>query len=224
MTKQHQLHDVRIGDEPDSWSDVGFVVNNGSLVIDQTRVTLTGAQGPRGIVSVAIDGLLNDIDNVPGADDSAAVGIAVHASDPVRPDAPAHPNHITGVDHLVVMTPDCDRTTVALEAAGLEARRVRTFNMGGVMRRQTFFWMGSVILELVGPDSADGEGPPSLWGLALTTTDIDATASALGGLCTPPKEAIQAGRRISTLKTRHVGISTAVAIMTPHVAKGSPSA
>lgn len=205
----HQLLDIRVGDDAQAWTDAGFTVVGHRLTIGGTTLSLSGSDAGRGILSVAID------DVSPGA----LAGFAVHESE-AAPAAATHPNAVVAIDHLVVMTPDCDRTTEELGAAGLEARRVRTFEMGARQQRQTFFWLGDVILELVGEDNAHGDGPASLWGLALTTSDIDATAAHLGDRCSPPKDAVQRGRRITTIKTRDIGVSTALAVLSPHPNRG----
>lgn len=203
--RPHQLHEIAIGDDPDPWRAAGFTVDGDSLTIGTTRLRLIGSGQGRGIRSIAVDGI-----TAPDLD-----GVTVHAAPPA--DAAAeHPNAVHHIDHLVVMTEDCDRTTAALGAAGLESRRVRRFELGGVARRQTFFWLGDVILELVGPDQARGDAPATAWGLALTSADLDQTAAALDGRCSPPKDAVQPGRRITTIATRDLDISTALAVMSPH--------
>jgi hypothetical protein len=35
------------------------------------------------------------------------------------------------------------------------------------------------------------------------------------GACNPPKDAVQPGRRIATLRTRELGLSVPIAFMTP---------
>lgn len=208
MTERpHQLHEILVGDEPAAWTAAGFHVDGDRVVIDRTAIRLLGSEGERGIRSMALDAI-----EAAGAD---LDGLPCHDAAAPAP-APRHPNGVTVIDHLVVRTPDCDRTTTELEAAGLEARRVRTFEMGGSTQRQTFFWLGRVILELVGPDSPIGDGPSEIWGLALTADDIDQTAAALGDHTTPLKDAVQPGRRITTIKTRDLDITTALAVMSPH--------
>lgn len=208
--RPHQLHEIVIGDEPSAWADAGFAVDGDSVTIDHTRIRLVGPADGRGIASIALDDVSPvDLD-----------GVAVHTTEPAD-EPPSHPNGIVHIDHLVVMTEDCDRTTAALEAAGLESRRVRRFEMGGVQRRQTFFWLGDVILELVGADEPHGSGPANAWGLALTSEDIDQTARVLDGRCSPPKDAVQPGRRITTIATKALDISTALAVMSPHPDAGS---
>ena len=128
----------------------------------------------------------------------------------------AHPNGITGIDHVVVATGDAERTTSAFEAAGLELRRERATTMAGDQMLQRFFWAGDVIIELVAPTAADG-GPASIWGIACTSPDIDASVPWWGpDRCAPARAAVQAGRRIASLRTRTLGISTRIAVMSPH--------
>ena len=112
------------------------------------------------------------------------------------------------------MTPDLDRTVGALEAAGLEARRVRDADAGGKPIRQVFFRLGDPVLEVVGPPEPSGDGPARFFGLALTVADLDATATALGDRLGEPKDAVQPGRRIATLR-RSAGCTTAIAFMSP---------
>ena len=86
------------------------------------------------------------------------------------------------------------------------------------------------MLEVVGPTLADESGkaapagPASIWGLALTTDDMDATVSSAEPNISAPKPAVQPGRQIATINTKALDISTAIAVMTPHVSPtaGSP--
>jgi catechol 2,3-dioxygenase-like lactoylglutathione lyase family enzyme len=135
---------------------------------------------------------------------------------PVEPvdAAVLHPNGTRAIDHVVVATPDLDRTVAALEAAGLEARRVRDAGRGDQAMRQVFFRLGDPILEVVGPPEPSGDGPARFFGLALTVADLDATAAALGPHLGEVKDAVQPGRRIATLR-RSAGCTTALAFMNP---------
>jgi hypothetical protein len=129
---------------------------------------------------------------------------------------PHHPNGTTGLDHIVVSTTDVDRTTAALRSLGVEPRRTRDATVGEATRRQRFFRMGTIV-ELVGPvEPEPGGGPARLWGLALVSRDLEATASWLGHRIGPIKDAVQPGRRIATVRTRELGMSVPVAIMSPH--------
>jgi hypothetical protein len=69
-----------------------------------------------------------------------------------------------------------------------------------------------VILELVGPQEA-GPGPASLWGLTFAVDDLEATAEFLGDRVGRVKDAVQPGRRITTLRGKEIGISPAIAFM-----------
>ena len=130
-----------------------------------------------------------------------------------------HPNGTLIIDHVVLFTPDGGRTTAALESVGLKALRVRdTANYGAPMR-QTFFKAGEVIIELIGPEepATDGsaDGPAGFFGLAFTVADLDAAAARLGPGLGTPKDAVQPGRRIATLRHRDLGMSVAIALMSP---------
>ncbi|MEL6985838.1 MAG: glyoxalase, partial [Actinomycetota bacterium] len=147
-----------------------------------------------------------DVDGVP----------TTPTSDPA-PIALEHPNGVSRLDHVVFITPDLDRTMGALEAVGFEARRTRDVPGTDPVRRQVFVWAGESILEVVGTVEPTGDGPADLWGLALTSSDLDGAASLLGDRISTPKDAVQPGRRIATIDTRTLGIGTALALMTPHV-------
>jgi len=202
----HQLSEIRVGDDPASWEAAGFDVRDGEIVIGSTAIVLGGADGERGITAVSIQGVpAESLDGLEVVERSAPV-----------PAAPDHANGVTSWDHLVVMTPDADRTTGCFEAAGLEARRIRTFDVGDVTQRQTFFWLGAVILELVGGHHTHGDGAASPWGIALTCPDLDSSVAWLGERCGAAKDAVQSGRRIATVRTRDLDISVPIALMSPH--------
>ncbi|GJM38842.1 MAG: hypothetical protein DHS20C19_22090 [Acidimicrobiales bacterium] len=206
-TRPHHLETVVIGDAPSAWAMAGFVIDDDRTTIAGTTIILAGAGGDRGIraVDAGIDGPI----------DGMAFGRV-----PTTPAArqEEHPNRVVDFDHLVAMSPHMDRTTAALTDAGLEHRRTRTFEAGGATRRQAFFWLGDVILELVGDDTAHGDGPATLWGLALSCDDLDAAADALGDALGRVKPAVQPGRRIATMRTRELDISIPIALMSPHPA------
>lgn len=104
-------------------------------------------------------------------------GLATVASDaPARPPscAPAHLNGALAVDHVVVATPDLDRTLAELAAAGLKLRRVREAGPA----RQAFYRVGDALLEVVGPAARDGDAPASFWGLTVVVADLDARSRA----------------------------------------------
>jgi hypothetical protein len=159
-----------------------------------------GAQGGRGIVGWRVRGL----------PDGAIDGLATESSDAAAGVA-EHPLGVVAVDHVVASTPDLDRTLGALQAAGLELRRVRD---AGPKARQGFFNLGTAVLEVVGPREPDGDGPATFWGLVLVVSDLDAAVEGLGEVAGSPRDAVQDGRRIATIR-REAGLGTAVALMTP---------
>lgn len=204
-----QLLTISLGDDPDAWAGAGFHVEDGALGLGATTLRLGGSGA--GFEGWALDGVDHPIDGLPSVD-------------PVRAASPTdHPNGITSIDHVVVRTGDCDRTIAAFTGAGFEVRGGRSTTSYGAPMRQTFFWAGDVILELVGPDAGEPttDEATSIFGLALVAVDLDATAAHLGPLLGTPKPAVQPGRRIAGLRHRDAGISLPIAVMSPHVRGGA---
>ncbi len=167
-------------------------------------IRLVGRDRGSGIVGWSLRGIPAD---------ASLDGIATARSD--APDGiPAmHANGATAVDHVVLMSPDLDRTVAALAAVGVHPRRERHAELGGRSIRQIFFRLGEVILEVVGaPGTADG-GPSTLWGITYVVDDIDASASFFGDHTAPVKDAVQRGRRITTLHHRDFGMSVPTAMI-----------
>jgi hypothetical protein len=93
-----------------------------------------------------------------------------------------------------------------LERQGFELRRRREGPTPGGSTRQAFFRAGEPILEVVqAPEGSsvarDPDGPARLWGLACLVDDMEHTARALGDLLGRPRDAVQPGRRIATLRS-----------------------
>jgi catechol 2,3-dioxygenase-like lactoylglutathione lyase family enzyme len=130
---------------------------------------------------------------------------------------------VTAIDHVVAFTPDLDRTTATLCAAGLDLRRVREEPTPGGAPRQAFFRMGEVILEVVqAPEGTriaeDPGGPARLWGISFLVHDLERTAATLGDLLGEPRAGVQPGREIATLR-KEAGLGPAVAFMSPRPGK-----
>jgi len=204
-----ELVELVVGDEPDAWRAGGFEVDGASTWIGSVHVRLAGPDGGRGIRSWNLTGLES---TEPTLD-----GLPLHSGDVVSPPSSVHhTNGIVAFDHIVIASPDLDRTLDAFTDEGLELRRTRDVGSADRPRRQLFFWIGEPILELVGPTSATGEGPSRFFGVACTVADIDATAAALGDACGRVKDAVQPGRRIATLRHEPLGMSVPVAFMSAH--------
>ena len=207
---------LTVGDPPPVWAALGFTLEAGAARVGHVDIHLGG---PRpGITAWRICGLdpaITDLDGLPVA----------HAPEP-PPDTDAaapHPNGIDGLDHVVLATPDLPRTVDALVDAGLELRRVRDTGTDGSgrARQQAFFWLGSVILEVVGPAEPAGTGAPSLWGLAFTG-DLAQASAHLGDRLRSARPAVQPGRMIATLD-RSAGSSVPIVIMSPHAGRPPPA-
>jgi hypothetical protein len=195
--------------EPDAWAAAGFAVEDGVVRTGTVRVRLAGAGAGRGIVSWSLrDVATTDIDGLPGA-----------ASDAAPSEPGEHANGAERVDHVVVVTPDLERTTASLAAAGIERRRIREVPMGeGRTLHQGFFRLGEVILEVVDgmpldPASQPAPGAPAaFWGLVFVVADLDDAAARLGDRLGTPRDAVQPGQRIATVR-REAGLGLPVALI-----------
>ncbi|MBB3602042.1 hypothetical protein FHT40_001675 [Mycolicibacterium sp. BK556] len=196
-----------IGDAPDVWRSAGFTVDpDGLCRIGDVRVRLVG--NGTGILGWTLRGVPSDgpLDGIPTA-----------VSETVPAEPATHPNGVTSIDHVVLLSPNLARTVASLAAVGLEPRRERDAELGGQPMRQIFFRLGSVILEVVGSPDTATDGPSSLWGITYVVTNIDATAAFFGDRTLPVKDAVQRGRRITTLKHRDLGMSVRTAMISPHI-------
>jgi len=95
----------------------------------------------------------------------------------------------------------------------VDPRRERDGELGGRQIRQIFFRFGEVIVEVVGSPDTASEGPSTLWGITYVVVDIDTTASFFGDRTTPVKDAVQPGRRITTLRHHDLGMSVRTAMI-----------
>ena len=193
------IDELHVGDSPDAWRSIGFDVDDdGCCCVGTVRIRLGG--GGTGITGWTLRDISADLTEVDG------IATASSATPPGEPGT--HATGVTRIDHLVFMTPDLPRTAAAVVALGLDVRRERD---AGPFQ-QVFFRLGEVILELVGPVDG-GPGPASLWGITFAVDDLDATAAFLGDRVGRVKDAVQPGRRITTLRGKELGISPAIAFM-----------
>ena len=186
---------LEIADEPADWSAAGFTVEDAVCPVSRMRLQLVGKGPTRGILGWTLD------------------------EEPLAEAAPPHPNGAVRVDHVVLLSPDLDRTVAELESQGFDLRRRREGETPGGSTRQAFFRAGEPILEVVqAPEGTsvarDPDGPGRLWGLAFLVEDMDHTARKLGDLLGRPRDAVQPGRQIATLRPE-AGLGPAIAFMTP---------
>lgn len=203
-----ELTELHVGDPPEVWGSVGFRLSGESCVVGSVAIRLAGTGEGSGLLALGLAGF--DGGELDGLPVTSAEAADERQADP-------HPNGTIALDHVVAFSPDLDRTVAACEAAGLDLRRVREEPTPAGGGRQAFFRLGEAILEVVehppdSPAAADRDAPARLWGLAFTVEDLDATADMLGPLVGEPSDAVQAGRRIATLR-RTSGLTVPVALM-----------
>ncbi len=201
--------------DADVWRSLGFFVADDGLVplhgtslrIVAPTATSTTPPAAEGLIGWALSG----VQSIPTGKRNID-GLVTEFVSPRPPTFADHPIGAIGLDHVVVMTCDLDHTSVAIaEATGCELKRIREV---GEMR-QGFHRIGSagLIVELVErPDIPDG--PAAFWGLVVNVDDLDLACDLIGpDLVSPPKGAVQPGRRIATIRN-DAGLGLPVALMT----------
>ncbi|MGZ4268000.1 MAG: glyoxalase [Solirubrobacteraceae bacterium] len=186
-----------VGDAPAVWAGLGFAVRDDRIRVGGLEISFGDALAVTGVGEGP-----SEVDGLPFA----------WRPEPGPPGEP-QPNGVLALDHVVIATPDLERTTAALQAAGFELRRMRA------QARQAFLLAGPTILEVV--EFADANSIASspggelarFWGLAFAA-DLGALAATLGDRVSEPKDAVQPGRRIATLR-RGAGCSVPVAFLSP---------
>ncbi len=124
-----------------------------------------------------------------------------------------HPNGVTAIDHIVLLSPDLDRTVKALGAArcatapGTAGRTRRPADPADLLPLRCGDHRGR---RFAGHHR---RGPSSLWGITYLVTDIDETAAYFDGRTTRVKEAVQPGRRITTVHHQEFGMSVRTAML-----------
>jgi hypothetical protein len=205
------IDEITIADPPVAWSDAGFDVDEDSFEIGSVVVRLAGPDAGRGIVACTMRDIATE----------GPYGLPVSRSAALRRDARerVHPNGARTLDHLVAFSPSLERTVPALEQAGLDLRRIREEPTPAGAPRQAFFRLAEVILEVVelppgSREERNPDAPARFWGLAFAVEDLDQCAAYLGERLGGPRDAVQPGRRIATLR-REAGLSPGIAFMTP---------
>jgi hypothetical protein len=195
-----ELVSLAVADEPEAWAAIGFAVADGRVRVGGVEIELAGRERGSGIVGWTLT----------GEHERTIDGLPTASGDRGDSERTEHPNGAVAVDHVVLMTPDFDRTQAALAAARCDLRAER--DMRGT--RMAFYRLGPTILELVAERGGDATGPTRFWGLVVVLPSVDHVHRGLAEHLGEPRDAVQPGRRIATL-SREVGISPAVAFMTP---------
>ena len=213
------LDQLTVADTPEAWRDCGFEVAGEECIVGDVRIRFAPREGERGIVGWSLRRLgSTDLDGLPTNRSESRTHLSPHTGDKCV--QVTHPNGVTGLDHVVAISPDLDRTVAALEAAGFDLRRIREEPTPAGAPRQAFFRLGAPILEVVQEPAeatarSGGDRPAFFWGLAFVAPDLERTVASLGeDRVSEARPAVQPGRRIATLR-RAAGLSLPVALMTP---------
>ena len=213
-----RLVGLEIGGEIQPWEALGFPFEAHVTRIADVAITIVGGEP-------GLHGWAFALDGHDGPDRTELIdGIATtitraseHNMAAVKPDGASSSkigrHTVVGLDHVVVNTSDPVRTCSAIESVlGLPVRRMREVGNG---YEQRFHKAENMIIEVVsGPRMAPGDA--HLWGLVASVEDLDALAGDLGdALTSPPKVAVQPGRRISTVRAA-AGLGVPFALMSPH--------
>lgn len=215
-----RLAELALAADPASWADAGFTVDGDTCVVGAVRLrfvaadadarSLHGAAGGAGGGGVRGWGMAALASGPPGDLEGLATWEVAEPPEFARADA--HPLEVVRIDHVVVLTPDLDRTVAAVEAGlGVPLRRRRDGPSGsGTPAQQAFFRLGEVVLELVrGP----ADGVARFWGLAFEVASLDRALERLGPeRLREPKPAVQPGRRIASVRDA-AGLGLPVALM-----------
>ena len=203
------IEELKIADDPQSWAALGFDVVGDSCMIGSVSLRFLGAGAGHGIVGWVLR-------EVVGTELDGLATTLVESAQP-QP-AGTHPNGVSSIDHVVVMSSDLARSVATLQAAGLDLRRIREEPTPAGAPRQAFFRLGAEILEVVQEpqeilERAGGaDRPARFWGLALLVEDLEATCARMSPHVGEPRTAVQPGRRIATVR-RSAGLSVPLALM-----------
>jgi hypothetical protein len=194
---------LRVGSDPLKWQRIGCEVTVDGRIPMLFCSLMVSVDAPSGLSAWGISGLDPSVTEIDG--------IATVAVDPMDPVLCEHPNSGTELDHVVVMTSSLDRTCAAItEATGAPLKRIR--DLGSMRQGFHRIGRGGLIVEVVERPEIT-EPVASLWGLVINVADLDHAVAMIGAdLIGAPKDAVQPGRRIATLRSG-AELGTAVALM-----------
>lgn len=194
-----RLDGIRLGSGPDALERLGLTTTQGRANVG--GVTLESVPGA-GILGIDLAGAPRD------------TPLALVDVTPAPP--AAHPLGATAVDHVVVL---CGDVRAAIEALGTTPRRLDERDG----RTYGFVVVETALLEFVGPSEPEDRAP-RLWGLALTVSDLDAAVALLGDACGRPKDAIQPGRRIATVRHDQLELRVPTVLLSPRPGRSTTAA
>jgi hypothetical protein len=194
---------LRVGGDPLKWQRIGCEVTLDGRIPMLFCSLMIASDAPLGLAAWGISGIDPEISEIDG--------IATFSVDPLEPVLCQHPNGGTELDHVVVMTNSLDRTCGAITAAtGAPLKRIR--DLGSMRQGFHRIGRGGLIVEVVERPEIT-ESAAALWGVVINVADLDHAVAMIGpDLIGAPKDAVQPGRRIATVRTE-AGLGTAVALM-----------
>ena len=218
------LDELTVADAPSAWRECGFTVEEDFCVVGEVRIRFAPEEGRRAWLAGACAG------STPRT--STACRRTAAKTGRTCPRIPgtntsgrllSRPRTRTASPRSTTWSRSAPTSTApiaALQAAGLDLRRVREEPTPAGAPRQAFFRLGATILEVVQePAEATarhgGDRPAFFWGLAFVAPDLERTVAYLGEeRVSEIRPAVQPGRRIATLR-RGAGLSVPVALMSP---------
>lgn len=218
------IGELRISGPIEPWLNLGLVARADSLIclvdlgLRFVSTPDTNESSP-GIVGWTLVNSSSDTPVLPPAADRATDSISVDGiataivTQAPCLESPDSPLGVSGVDHVVIMTGQLERTCAAITAVtGAPLKRIRDAGRGV---RQGFHRCGNVIIEVVERPDIDAATSAAIWGLVLTVEDLDTAVRWLGpDVISAPRSAVQEGRSIATIKNG-AGLGVAVALMSP---------
>ncbi len=173
-----------------AWTALGFVVEGQGFTVGRVRCS--------------IGGLGWGFDEIHA--DPSVLGVLT-VTCPAAAAPSAHPCGVTSADHVVYTVPNLDSAVDALNAVLGSAPRRRFHPRGPQGPEMAFYRVGEAFIEVV----ASGR-EPALIGVALKTSDLDATVAQVrscGGPISDPRPAVQGGR-IASVRMDHLKWGLAV--------------
>ena len=210
---------LTIAGDLDAWRSLGLSATDDGLiplfgtalriVSPDAASAMAGGPGvsPEDVQAGIVGWALSGID----ATTTSIAGLATTAVEQMAPIFAAHVLGARSIDHVVVMTGELEETTGAIAlATGCELKRIR--EVGKIRQGFHRIGRGGLIVEVVQHED-DKRSVAEFWGLVIIVEDLDVACAQLGpDRVGEPKDAVQPGRRIATIRSS-VGLGTAVALM-----------
>ena len=209
---------VVVNDSIRAWRQLGFTVHEcGCLRLNEMTIKLNSEvqEGcKRGVSGWAFSGLLPDIDSIDGIPIDGSVSCDCNRAGK-SDESVDHENGVFEIDHIVIKTCNWKELDNTFRRIGIANKRSRVDEKTGT--RYMFYRPSKTILEVI--DRNDGSIPVAakIWGITFSCRDIDATHNFLSDVTKTPWQAVQPGRRITTLQSGKRDVSIALAFMSPHV-------